>query len=219
MNDGASRSRPALAQVRVHLYSPRCRDGLGPTGASTAARPAFEQGLADVRFAVCGLGEAGSAVAADLAQAGAEVHVYDPCDVPTPGFCHSSRDGEGSGRQRRRRARADLWRRCRRRVDTGDPDLSGLSHIRRFSTASPAPVEMNRSAESAGNVFVDVALMAPVPGTDLRTPTLASGPGAARFEAIMTPLGMTVEVCGPEPGGATRRKLLRSVVMKGLACH
>ncbi|MGB7860497.1 MAG: NAD(P)-dependent oxidoreductase, partial [Acidimicrobiia bacterium] len=35
-------------------------------------------------IAVFGLGEAGSAIAFDLAQAGAEVHGFDPGDVPTP---------------------------------------------------------------------------------------------------------------------------------------
>jgi 3-hydroxyisobutyrate dehydrogenase-like beta-hydroxyacid dehydrogenase len=62
-----------------------------------------------------------------------------------------------------------------------------------------------------------VALMAPVPGNGLRTPALASGPAADAFAARLRPLGMPVEVVGPEAGQAATRKLLRSVVMKGLA--
>ncbi|HET6951830.1 MAG TPA: hypothetical protein VFI47_15725, partial [Acidimicrobiales bacterium] len=35
-------------------------------------------------FCVFGLGEAGSLIAGDLADAGVEVHGYDPADVATP---------------------------------------------------------------------------------------------------------------------------------------
>ena len=59
--------------------------------------------------------------------------------------------------------------------------------------------------------------MATVPGRGLATPALVSGSGAARFAETFGSLGMPVEVCGTEPGQAATRKLLRSVVMKGLA--
>jgi 3-hydroxyisobutyrate dehydrogenase-like beta-hydroxyacid dehydrogenase len=72
-------------------------------------------------------------------------------------------------------------------------------------------------AASAGAGFADVALMAGVPGKGLTTPALVSGPGAVRFAEVFSPLGMPVEVCGTEPGEAATRKLLRSVVMKGLS--
>jgi 3-hydroxyisobutyrate dehydrogenase-like beta-hydroxyacid dehydrogenase len=68
-----------------------------------------------------------------------------------------------------------------------------------------------------GALFADVALMAPVPGLGLRTPALASGPGAQGFADALGPLGMPVEVAGSEPGDAARRKLLRSVAWKGVA--
>ncbi|MFP3902460.1 MAG: DUF1932 domain-containing protein, partial [Acidimicrobiia bacterium] len=59
--------------------------------------------------------------------------------------------------------------------------------------------------------------MAPVPGTGLRAPALASGPAAGDLVALLAPLGMPVEHAGGEPGRAATRKLLRSVVAKGLA--
>ena len=65
--------------------------------------------------------------------------------------------------------------------------------------------------------FADVALMSIVPGNGLRTPALASGSGAAAFEAVLAPLGMPVEAVGDQAGDAATRKLLRSVVIKGLA--
>jgi 3-hydroxyisobutyrate dehydrogenase-like beta-hydroxyacid dehydrogenase len=59
--------------------------------------------------------------------------------------------------------------------------------------------------------------MGPVPARGLRTPALASGPGAERFAELFGALGMAVTVVGAEPGAAAARKLTRSVFMKGLA--
>ena len=72
-------------------------------------------------------------------------------------------------------------------------------------------------AGDAGVSFVDVALMSPVPGRGIRTPALASGPGAAQFVERLGGLGMSVEYDGDEAGRSATRKLLRSVVIKGLA--
>ncbi|MCW3007097.1 MAG: hypothetical protein JWP17_1723, partial [Solirubrobacterales bacterium] len=68
-----------------------------------------------------------------------------------------------------------------------------------------------------GATFADVALMAPVPGSGLRTPMLTSGPGAARFVRTFTPLGADVAIGGDAPGDAAQRKLLRSVLWKGMS--
>ena len=87
-----------------------------------------------------------------------------------------------------------------------------------LSTASPGSKHrLGSTAAAAGVGFVDVALMAPVPGNGLRAPSLAAGPAAEAFAATMRPLGMPVEVVGSEAGQAATRKPLRSVVMKGLA--
>jgi 3-hydroxyisobutyrate dehydrogenase-like beta-hydroxyacid dehydrogenase len=72
-------------------------------------------------------------------------------------------------------------------------------------------------AVSHGFDFVDIALMTLVPGNGLRTHALASGQGAERFVSIFKPLGMPVETISQVPGDAATRKLLRSVMMKGLA--
>jgi 3-hydroxyisobutyrate dehydrogenase-like beta-hydroxyacid dehydrogenase len=68
-----------------------------------------------------------------------------------------------------------------------------------------------------GAVFADVALIAPVPGRGIRTPALASGPGAERFAEIFAPLGMPVTPVGAEVGEAAARKLAQSIFTKGLA--
>jgi 3-hydroxyisobutyrate dehydrogenase-like beta-hydroxyacid dehydrogenase len=82
-----------------------------------------------------------------------------------------------------------------------------------LNTASP-----RLKRELAGSLpvqFVDVALVGVVPDTGLATPALASG--ADRFATLFRPLGMPVDVVGPQPGDAAGLKLLRSVFMKGMA--
>src|SRR4029450_11444234 len=88
-----------------------------------------------------------------------------------------------------------------------------------LSTSSPGVKRRlaDIAATAAGVGFVDVALRAPVPGNGPCPPALAAGGAADAFAATMRPLGMPVEVVGPEPGQAATRKLLRSIVMKGLA--
>ena len=84
-----------------------------------------------------------------------------------------------------------------------------------LNTSSPA---LKRElAAAVPCVFADVALVGTVPETGLRTPALASGAGAERFAELLGPLGMPVEVVGPQPGDAAGLKLLRSVFMKGVA--
>ena len=87
-----------------------------------------------------------------------------------------------------------------------------------LNTAAPAlKLELAAVVVPSGALFVDGALMGPVPGQGMRTPCLACGPGAAGFAELLRPLGMPVVVLGGEPGEAATRKLLRSVFMKGLA--
>jgi 3-hydroxyisobutyrate dehydrogenase-like beta-hydroxyacid dehydrogenase len=170
------------------------------------------------RAAVLGLGEAGALIAADLATAGVEVGGYDPADVPTPAGVKRHHDAADAV------AHVDLVLAVTSAAhaaaaldDTRDAIPSGAIYAD-LSTAAPAiQRELAGIAGTVGVGFVDVALVAPVPGTGLRTPALASGPAAAAFVAAMSPLGMPVVHAGDEAGLATTRKLLRSVVMKGLA--
>jgi 3-hydroxyisobutyrate dehydrogenase-like beta-hydroxyacid dehydrogenase len=83
--------------------------------------------------------------------------------------------------------------------------------------ASSAAVKRDAAAVVAPAAFADVALLGPVPGTGIATPCLASGDGAARFAALLGPLGMPVEIVEGGAGAASTRKLVRSVFMKGLA--
>ncbi len=78
---------------------------------------------------------------------------------------------------------------------------------------------MEQAAALIGNTarFVDASVMGPVDIMGLKVPFVASGPHAAEFYDRMTPHGMVITVVGSNPGDASAMKLIRSVLMKGLA--
>jgi 3-hydroxyisobutyrate dehydrogenase-like beta-hydroxyacid dehydrogenase len=173
------------------------------------------------RICVLGLGEAGAAIAGDLAaQDAVEVHGYDPvvavADTPAGVERHPDVRGAVGGAELvlAITPAADATTALVQTLDS----IPGSAVYADLSTSAPRLKQrLAGLAAAAGLGFVDVALMSPVPGGGLRTPALASGPAAGSFAATMRPLGMPVEVVGDEPGRAAAAKLLRSVLMKGLA--
>lgn len=170
------------------------------------------------RIAIFGLGEAGSLIAADLVKAGATVSGYDPADVATPeGVERFGNPGEAvmdAGVVLGITAQGDAVEAVSQALDRIDADALYAD----LSTSSAAVKK--QLAEIAGSRdldFADIALMTIVPGNGLGTPALAAGAGAERFVRIFAPLGMPVEAISGVPGDAATRKLLRSVMMKGLA--
>jgi len=170
------------------------------------------------RICVFGLGEAGSAIAGDLAAAGVQVHAYDPAAVPTPPGVARHDDPRaavaGADIVLAVTAAADAPTALSQALDAVPP---GAVYADLATGSAGLKQRLAAVAANARLGFVDVALMGTVPGTGLRTPALAAGPAARSFVAAMAPLGMPVEHAGDEPGRAATRKLLRSVVMKGLA--
>lgn len=170
------------------------------------------------RVCVFGLGEAGSLIAGDLALLpDVEVHGYDPAEVATPpGVLRHGHPEEAV-------VGADLVLGITAAADATAALTQALDAIPRgaiYADLATASAGLQRSlatiAALAGLSFTDVALMSPVHGAGLRTPALASGPAARAFIAAIGPLGMPVEHAGEEAGMAATRKLLRSVVVKGL---
>ena len=171
-----------------------------------------------MRFTIFGLGEAGSLIATDLVAAGQQVRGYDPADVTTPAGVERCDDPQAAvadaGVVLALTASADAPAALSQALD----EIPASAIYADLSTSSA--VVKRRLAELAAArdlAFADVALMSIVPGNGLRTPALASGSGAAAFEAVLAPLGMPVEAVGDQAGDAATRKLLRSVVIKGLA--
>lgn len=194
--------------------------GVGPSVDLTSVSGG--NGSNSIQVCLFGLGEAGSLLAADLVEAGADVTAYDPAEVATP-----------IGVTRRAHPALAL-RPVDRSVDlilaaTGG-DESRLALLQAVdaidagtiyadvSTAAPGlKLDLADEAIRRDVDFVDVALLGMVPGHGLATPALASGPGANRLADLVNPLGASVEPITGPPGTATAKKLLRSVLMKGVA--
>ncbi|HEV7626489.1 MAG TPA: NAD(P)-binding domain-containing protein, partial [Streptomyces sp.] len=168
--------------------------------------------------AVLGLGEAGGALAGDLADAGATVRGYDPADVTVPlGVTAAGSEAEavtGAHLVLSVNSASAAPEALRAAASSVSPRAVWAD----LNTASPgAKRDLARTAARHGLTFADVAIMAPVPGRGLRVPMLASGGGAEPTARLLTPLGAFVECIEGEPGTAAERKLLRSVFFKGLA--
>jgi 3-hydroxyisobutyrate dehydrogenase-like beta-hydroxyacid dehydrogenase len=167
---------------------------------------------------VFGLGEAGSLLAADLASAGCSVAAYDPAEVPTPEgvdrFVHPALAVR----------RAELVMAVTGGAEAELALLQALDAIDRhalyadLSTSSPGMKQTLASyADHRELDFADVALLAMVPGAGLATPSIASGPGAARYAEALSTVGVEVATVDGPAGAAATKKLLRSVMMKGTA--
>jgi 3-hydroxyisobutyrate dehydrogenase-like beta-hydroxyacid dehydrogenase len=165
-------------------------------------------------IALLGLGEAGGTFRRDLRAAGVPVVGFDPLASTDPDVGVAAEAAAGADVVMSQNSAADA-------VDAAESVLGALRPgvvFADLNTGSPKlKASLARIVEPTGAEFADVALMAPVPGRGLGTPTLASGSGAERFASLVTPLGMPVEVVGDAPGAAAERKLLRSIVWKGLA--
>jgi 3-hydroxyisobutyrate dehydrogenase-like beta-hydroxyacid dehydrogenase len=165
-------------------------------------------------FALLGLGEAGGRFARDLRAAGAEVRGWDPLPETGPDAASAAEAASGADVVMSQNSAADAAGALRSVLGALGPGQVFAD----LNTGSPElKAELAGIVAPTGATFADVALMAPVPGKGIGTPSLASGDGAARFAELLAPLGMPVEVVGAEPGEAARRKLLRSIVWKGLA--
>ena len=169
------------------------------------------------RVAVLGFGEAGGTFARDLVAAGADVRGFDPKVPAPPGVQQRNaefdavRDAElvfslTTSAEAEGALRASL------------PGLRPAVVWAEANTAAPAlKVRLAELAADVGANLVDVAIMAPVPGSGLRTPMYVSGPTASHFVALLAEIGISVEEVPGPVGAASARKLLRSVVYKGLA--
>ncbi|RAX18752.1 DUF1932 domain-containing protein [Pseudarthrobacter sp. AG30] len=165
---------------------------------------------------VIGLGEAGATYAAALAAAGHQVSGFDPVAATTPeGVSRAATAAEAC-------AGAEIVL-----VMTGAaaarsvaqeclPVLGDGSVYADFTSSSPGVMQELGQLPSKAR-FADVAILGPVSALGEKTPLMVSGPGAQAVAELLRPLGVQVEIADGEPGAAMAHKLLRSVLMKGLA--
>ena len=169
-------------------------------------------------IAILGIGEAGGVLARDLIAAGVQVRGWDPepHNIPDGLFFAASNPSAVS--------EADIvlsvnWASVAVEVATEvAPVLQPDQLYADMNTAGP---ELKRDIapiiEKTGALFVDAALMDPVPPKGLGTQVYASGSGAEIFAEKMTPLGMPVTYLDREAGNAATHKLVRSIMYKGVA--
>ncbi len=165
---------------------------------------------------VIGLGEAGAIYATALVEAGHTVTGYDPVAPTTPaGVIRADSAAEAcreadvvlvlTGAGAARAVAAECLPVMRE--DTCYADLT--------SSSPQTMEELGRVPSRA--LFADVAILGPVPVHGARTPLMVSGPGAELLAELLGGVGAPVEVVDGGPGAAMAHKLLRSVVMKGMA--
>lgn len=170
-----------------------------------------------MKIAVLGLGEAGTIYASGFAATGAEVTGFDPAATATP-------DGAS-----RAACVADA-------VEGADLVISLVTAAHAVSVAAEAAqrltadavyadlnaaspqrkLEVGAALGAAADRYADVAVIGSVPQFGARTALLVSGPATEKAAAFFRTLGAPVEAMGGEAGDATRRKILRTVFMKGL---
>ena len=169
-------------------------------------------------IAILGIGEAGGTLARDLIARGVQVRGWDPepRNLPDGLDFASSNSDAATG--------TDIvlsvnWASVAAEVaHEVAPVLQPDQLYADLNTAAPqlkrdiAPV-----IEKTGALFVDAALMDPVPPKGLGTQVYASGSGAEIFAERMIPLGRPVTYLDHEPGNAATHKLVRSIMYKGVA--
>jgi 3-hydroxyisobutyrate dehydrogenase-like beta-hydroxyacid dehydrogenase len=169
-------------------------------------------------IAILGIGEAGGMLARDLIAKGLQVRGWDPEPRNVPDGLHfaSSNPDAASG--------ADVilsvnWARVAVEVATEVAPVLQPSQL--FADLNTAAPQLKRDIapiiEKAGALFVDAAMMDPVPPKGLGTQVYASGSGAEIFAEKMRPLGMPVMYLDREAGNAATHKLVRSIMYKGVA--
>jgi 3-hydroxyisobutyrate dehydrogenase-like beta-hydroxyacid dehydrogenase len=168
-------------------------------------------------IAVLGLGEAGAAIATDIVAAGNRVLGFDPVQ-PAPQGVEAHPHPADAAAPAKIILSVNSPAVALEVAEAVAPALQPEQLYADLNTAAPALKRaLAAVVEARGAVFADVALMEPVPDWGVRTPALASGPGAERFAAAFELFGMPVTDVGREPGAAAARKLARSVFMKGQA--
>ena len=165
---------------------------------------------------IIGLGEAGATYASALAAQGHTVTGFDPVVPTTPrGIRRANTAAEAC-------AGADIVlvltgaAAARSVASECLPVLTEGSCYADFTSSSPEVMRELGQLPSKAQ-FADVAILGPVAALGEKTPLMVSGPGSPAVAGLLSPLGADVTLVAGEPGVAMAHKLLRSVLMKGLA--
>lgn len=172
------------------------------------------------RIAVIGHGEAGSLIAGGLLTAGADVIGFDPANPEHPTTPMASTVAEAitgadvilsinSSTLAHRIAEeiAGLIR---------DDDVAPGAIYADLNTGTPA-MKRHLAELFPDGQFADVAIMRPVPGRAEKVPLLVAGSGGERFVGLLGDYAPNMEFVSNTAGDAAARKLIRSILAKGIA--
>lgn len=172
-----------------------------------------------LHIAILGVGEAGSIFANDLAAMGFTVSCWDP--APKRKLHEHVRFAESNTAAAKY---ADIILSVNvSSVATAVamevlPVLNDQKIYAEMNTSSPQQkIAIDNLLQVSGVRFVDMAIMAPVPPKGIRTPFLISGNGAALLKKKLQAYQLNIDVLSDKTGDASTRKLLRSIVYKGIA--
>lgn len=168
-----------------------------------------------LRIGVIGLGEAGSLIADGLVAAGARVTGFDPAvqEHPSIRLASSAEEAVAEAAVVISINSSTVSARVAEQVV---PALKPGAIYADLNTGTPA-LKRKLAALFPDGVFADVAIMRPVPGLAEKVPMAVAGKGAHRFIELLEPFGLDLEYVSEVPGEAAARKLLRSILAKGIA--
>jgi 3-hydroxyisobutyrate dehydrogenase-like beta-hydroxyacid dehydrogenase len=171
-------------------------------------------------WGLLGLGEAGSHFANDLVKLGVNVVGYDPNPIRK---LDASIEVKSSNAEACQNADVIFSANLSSVSIEIAEELAGVLKPHQFfcEMNTSGPEKKKKIAEilaSSGVKVIDLAIMAPVPPKGIFTPLLVSGEYAAEFLDAVKPLNLDISMVeNSQIGDAATRKLLRSIVYKGIA--
>jgi putative dehydrogenase len=168
-----------------------------------------------MKLTILGLGEAGSLIAKGLADQGVDVIAYDPAKPKNP-VVPLIESAEAAV------ADADVVFSLNsstvalKVAEQVAGSLKSGAIYCDLNTGTPS-LKVRLSELMPEGAFVDVAVMKPVPGLAEKVPLSVAGPGAKKFVELFGDLDMDITYVSEVSGEAAARKLLRSVLAKGMA--
>ncbi|RDU95872.1 NAD(P)-dependent oxidoreductase [Trinickia dinghuensis] len=180
------------------------------------------------RIAFVGFGEAGGILGAALARKGIAVTIYDRL-LDDPATASAMREKAAHARVRAAMTVADAISGAQLIVSavTAASDeqvaeavasciVAGQTYVD-INSVSPATKQRGqRLIENAGGVYVESAVMAPVPPYGLSVPMLLGGRWAYEVAAQLSSLGFNARAVSDKVGVASAAKMCRSVMIKGV---
>lgn len=170
-----------------------------------------------MKITVLGLGEAGSILSGALAELNYEVVGYDPIARETPAKVHRAPTMASAVEGADYVFSLTTARFAVEAAQEGAPHLQANGVYLDLNAASPATKDAVRRAVGTRSHVVDGAIIGSVRSFPAGVQVLLSGSRSRDVAEVLESAEVITEVMEGPVGNASRRKLLRSVYMKGLA--